>query len=338
MYLRFSFLFFLSSLVFSSCGEDANFKFFSPKTISISESLHLKTISESGKELDSVLYFLDNKKINPNYSLENERLGKHILKAEVFSEGTSKSLNNTIVFLAPVSPKIYSFEIVNTFPHDKDAFTQGFEFYNGFMYESTGQNGASSIRKTDLQTGKVLQIEKLDEKYFGEGMTIFDNQIFQLTWQGKIGFIYDLDTFQQKGSFPYGQSVEGWGLTHNKTHLIKSDGTERIWFLDPKTQKETHFIEAYTNNRKAERLNEIEFVEGKIYANIWQKSTIIIINPNNGAIEGIVDLGKLSDQIHKIDENTDFVLNGIAYDEATKRLFVTGKNWDKTFEIKLIQQ
>ena len=224
---------------------------------------------------------------------------------------------------------------MNNYPHDASAFTQGLEFYKGFIYESTGQKGESSLRKVVLKTGEIVLKKELDDEYFAEGLTIFDDKLYLLTWQKKLGFVYNLNDFTLIKSFPYGRSKEGWGLTHSADALIKSDGTERLWFLDPITLKETHFIEAYTNTRKAERLNEIEYIKGKIYANVWQKNTILIINPDNGTIEGIIDLKGLDKNITKGSE--DAVLNGIAYDEKTDRLFVTGKDWNKLFEIKIFE-
>ena len=333
---------FITSLVFTGCNEDIEFKFISPQKINIDKKLNLSVKETNGKTIDSLHFYLDEKKIssknNSTFSISNHTLGIHSLRAVIYYDGKTKKLNNSIYFLANTSPSIYTYKVINTFPHDANAFTQGFEYMNGYLYESTGQKGESSIRKTSLKTGEILQIKELDKKYFGEGITIFDSKIFQLTWQSNIGFIYDLDTFDQTGSFSYGKSKEGWGLTHNTEELIKSDGTERIWFLDPTTQKEKHFIEAYTNKRKAESLNEIEFIDGKIYANIWQKNTIIIIDAKNGAIEGVVNLNGLRDKINKPDPNKSYVLNGIAYDKEQKRLFVTGKNWDKTFEIQLIKK
>lgn len=339
MITRFFSILIVASLILTACNEDVEFKFKVPQKINIDENLQLTITETNGKPIDSVIFFLDGKNIssenNTEISLGNKVLGYHHLKAIAYSEGKTKTLNNRIFFLAKKGPEIYDFEIVNTFPHDSDAFTQGFEFHEGFIYESTGQRGKSSIRKTEIKTGKVLQQVDLDKKYFGEGITIFENKIHQLTWQAKKGFVYDLNSFKQLGEFSYKKSKEGWGLTHNGKHLIKSDGTERIWFLNPETHKEEFFIEAYTNKRKAEQLNEIEYINGKIYANIWQKNTIIIVNAKNGTIEGVVNLNKLSKKVKRV-ANNDYVLNGIAYDKENDRLFVTGKNWDKTFEIKLI--
>ncbi len=342
MLTRLFFFAFILSLVFTGCNEDLSFKFSTPKKINIDKKLLLRVNETNGAPVDSIHFYLNGVKIaqknNVEINLQDQKLGKHLLTATLFFEGQTKKLNNVIHFLADQKPVIYDFKIVNTFPHDSDAFTQGFEYHNGFMYESTGGNGTSFIRKTVLESGKILQQKDLDPPYFGEGITLFNNKIYQLTWRAKKGFIYDLHTFESLNSFSYGKSKEGWGLTHNKQELIKSDGTERIWFIDPQSLQEKHFIEAYTNKRKAERLNEIEYVQGKIYANIWQKNTIIIINPKNGTIEGVVNLNKLRKSVDLKEQNKDAVLNGIAYDSENDRLFVTGKNWDKTFEIKLIPQ
>lgn len=342
MSFKFPFVFFLINLVIIGCGEDIEFKFNEPQKISINKKLTLSVVENSGKSIDSIHFFLDGKRIyadnNTSISIEKEVLGIHSLKARVFYEGISKKLNHRIYFLADQKPSIYTYKLINTFPHDAKAFTQGLEYKNGFLYESTGQKGESSIRKTDLKTGEILKIKELDKKYFGEGITILNSKIFQLTWQSKIGFIYDLESFEKLGSFNYEKSKEGWGLTNNGKELIKSDGTERIWFLDPETQKEKRFIEAYTNTRKAESLNEIEFIDGKIYANIWQKNTIVIINSANGTIEGVVNLNSLRNKVDKPNAKKSYVLNGIAYDHEGKRLFVTGKNWDKIFEIELVKK
>jgi glutamine cyclotransferase len=339
MFPRFFTILFSLGLVLSACNEDVEFKFKVPQKIKIDEILNLNITETNGKAIDSVQFFLDGNKIssenNTDLSLTDKVLGYHLLSAHVFSEGKLKALNNKIYFLATKPPVLYSFEIVNTYPHDPNAFTQGFEYHNGFIYESTGQHGESSIRKTEIKTGEILQIQDLDKAFFGEGITLFNNKIHQLTWQAKKGFVYDLDSFENIGEFDYGKSKEGWGLTHNNSELIKSDGTERLWFLDPETHKEKYYIEAYTNKRKAEQLNEIEYINGKIYANIWQKNTIVIIDSKNGTIEGVVNLNKLTEQISQATPNHDYVLNGIAYDQENDRLFVTGKNWNKTFEIKL---
>ncbi len=328
----------LTFLFLISCGNKYKLELHSPKTIKVSKALKLLVSEKNGNPIDSIQYFINGTILSDHQSVDIKeyKLGKQAVSATVFYQGQERVLTNSIYFLAKDPPEIYTYKIINEYPHDKSAFTQGFEFYNGFLYESTGQRGKSSLRKVDLETGEVLQKIDIDKKYFAEGMTIFNDKIYQLTWQNKKGFIYNLETFELERTFDYQQSKEGWGLTHNKEKLIKTDGTERMWFLDAETLKEEYFIETYTNKRKAENLNELEFVNGKIYANLWQQNSILIVDPESGAIEGIVNLKGLQKLAGQKGE--DNVLNGIAYDEDKDRLFVTGKKWSKVFEIELVKK
>jgi glutamine cyclotransferase len=227
---------------------------------------------------------------------------------------------------------IYSYNIVNTYPHDPDAFTEGLVFDDGFLYEGTGLYGNSSLRKVELETGNVLQIHELSVEFFGEGITIYGDKIIQLTWQSHIGFVYDKNSFELLQEFNY--STEGWGITHDGTRLIMSDGTSTLHFLDPQTFEEIGQLEVFDDRGPVTKLNELEYVQGEIYANVWQTDRIAIIAPETGRVIGWVDLRGLltaEDRSEQVD-----VLNGIAYDAATDRLFVTGKLWPKLFEIKLI--
>ncbi len=327
---------------FTSCKSNYDLKLETPKTLSKDGKFTAKVIERNGNVIDSVLFSLNGKKSSKNnvFDLSNERLGKHIISAIVFYKNKNKKLVNTVLKLAEKKPDYYKYEIIATYNHDPKAFTQGLEIHNGFLYESTGQRGESTIRKVEIKTGKVLQSEDLDEKYFGEGMTIFNDKLHWLTWQSGKGYIYDVNTFKQEKEFSYGKSVEGWGFTHNDTHLIKSDGTKRIWFLNPETHKEEYFIEAYTNKESTSKtinsLNELEYVNGKIYANVWQKNYILIINPKDGTIEGVANLNGLQKKAGQSGDNN--VLNGIAYDIATDKMYVTGKHWNKLFEIKLVKK
>ncbi len=263
-----------------------------------------------------------------------------MVSALVFYPGKTKKQNNSFEVFANVKPTIYSYKIINSYPHDKEAYTQGLEYYNGFLYETTGRRGQSTLRKVAIKSGKVLQKVDLDKKYFGEGMTIFNNKIYWLTWEAKKGFIYNLETFKQEKEFAYHKSNEGWGLTHNNTELIKSDGSSKIWFLDPETLQEKKYIQAYTTDRAVKDLNELELINGKIYANKWQKNTITIIDPNTGIVEGLVDLRGLEKERSKTQklEPHDEVLHGIAFDTENNRLFVTGKTWGQLFELELIKK
>lgn len=334
MTIRKPLFFFFFILLLTACGNKYNLELQSPKTVQVSKQLSLRVVDKNRNPIDSVQYFLNGKRIAPeNLEIGQEKLGKHALTANVFYEGKTKLLTNTIFFLAAHPPVIYDYEVINEYPHDPMAFTQGLEIHGGFFYESTGNYGRSSLRKVNPETGEILQRINLDKKYFAEGLTILDNKIYQLTWKEEIGFVYDVEAMKVIDTFRYGQSKEGWGLTHNERFLIKSDGTETIWFLDTGDQREVTKIEVYTDKRKAEKLNELEFIKGKIYANIWQQNAILIIDPVSGAIEGIANLKGLQDKVGQKGE--DNVLNGIAYDEVNDRLYVTGKNWKKVFEIKL---
>lgn len=227
----------------------------------------------------------------------------------------------------------YSYKIKNTWPHDRRAYTQGLVFLDGILWESTGQYGSSSLRKVELKTGKVIKQIAVPSKYFAEGMTVFQNKVFQLTWQEHKGFIYDPATFQKQGEFDY--TGEGWGLTHDGQSLIMSDGTNQIRFLDPSTLRTTRTVSVFDAGVPIDKLNELEYIDGEIYANIWQSDRIARIEPNTGKILGWIDLTGLL----KTDERSgeEDVLNGIAYDAAGKRLFVTGKMWPKLFEIEIVK-
>lgn len=234
------------------------------------------------------------------------------------------------------SPAIptYSYEIVKTYPHDRKAFTQGLVYSNGFLYEGTGQNGQTTLRKVDLKSGTVLQLYELPPEYFGEGITIFGDKIIQLTWQSNTGFYYDKESFLPIDQFYY--STEGWGITHDGQRLIMSDGTATLHFLDPQTFQEIGQIEVRDEKGPVKGLNELEYVNGEIFANVWPSERIARISPATGKVTGWIDLTGLLGY-YKDSGQVD-VLNGIAYDSKSGRLFVTGKYWPKLFEIKLILQ
>jgi glutaminyl-peptide cyclotransferase len=226
----------------------------------------------------------------------------------------------------------YTYYVVNTYPHDRHAFTQGLVLEDGVLYEGTGLLGRSTLRRVDLETGAVLEIRELPPQFFGEGITIYGDRVIQLTWQSNVGFVYDRDTFEVLQEFTY--STEGWGITHDGERLIVSDGTSTLYFWDPQTFEEIGRIEVFDNYGPVSRLNELEYIKGEIYANIWQTDRVARIAPGTGEVIGWVDLEGLltaEDRLEPID-----VLNGIAYDAENDRLFVTGKLWPKLFEIKLI--
>jgi glutaminyl-peptide cyclotransferase len=227
---------------------------------------------------------------------------------------------------------VYGYDIVHTYPHDTSAFTEGLFYLNGFLYESTGLNGHSSIRRERLESGKVLQQIEVPSQYFGEGIVNWNNRLVALTWKAQTGFVYDLATFRQLRRFTY--RGEGWGLTQNGRWIIMSDGTPELRFLDPDTLQEAGRLLVTYAGRPLRDLNELEWVKGEIYANVWQTNWIVRIDPDSGAVVGLVDLSGLLKPADITPGQTD-VLNGIAYDARGDRLFVTGKKWPKLFEIRL---
>ena len=236
-----------------------------------------------------------------------------------------------ICLAAQASPVNYGYEVVHVYPHDRSAFTQGLIYLNGFLYEGTGLNGSSRVRKVKLETGEVLQQIGVPNQYFGEGLTDWGHDLIELTWKGGEGFVYDLFSFRKVRDFKY--DGEGWGLTHDSNSLIMSDGSAYLRYWDPQTFREKRRLLVKDAGHPVENLNELEYVKGEIYANIWQTEKIARISPKTGVVIGWVDLtGLLSDaeRVQGVD-----VLNGIAYDSAGDRLFVTGKLWPKLFEIRL---
>jgi len=234
----------------------------------------------------------------------------------------------------PTALQRYTCRIVNTYPHDPGAFTQGLVFHNGFLYEGTGQYGQSSLRKVVLETGEVILERSLANQYFGEGIAVWGDSLFQLTWREKKGFVYNLADFEPAAEFSY--ATEGWGLTHDGSRLIMSDGTSTLYFLNPETRKVTGRVEVYDNAGPVRRLNELEYIDNRVYANVWRTNRIVIINPTTGMVEGVIDLEGLLENVATT--GSEDVLNGIAYDAANDRLYVTGKLWPALFEIELVEQ
>jgi glutaminyl-peptide cyclotransferase len=231
---------------------------------------------------------------------------------------------------------VYGYQVVRSYPHDPNAFTQGLQYLDGFLYEGTGLNGRSSIRKVRLETGEVVQRRDVSSQHFGEGITIWKTDLIELTWKSEVAFVYDVNTFTQKRTHQY--AGEGWGLTHDTVNLIMSDGSDRLRFIDPVTFIERRRVQILSDGYGVRNLNELEFVKGEIFANIWQTDIVARIAPD-GRVVGWIDLsGLLSAQEREGVTVAGGVLNGIAYDEQKDRLFVTGKLWPKLFEIKLFKK
>lgn len=252
--------------------------------------------------------------------------------AAVAAAGLAGSSGTLAAQRPPSKIPVYGYTVVKSYPHDRGAFTQGLQYVDGVLYESTGLHGQSSIRKVNLETGAVLQRREISQEYFGEGITIFKGDLFQLTWQSGKGFVYDRATFAPKKSFSY--RGEGWGLTHDQASLIMSDGTEYLRYLDPSTLAEKRRVRVTGAGQPIKQLNELEYVKGEVFANVWQTNYIVRIDPATGRAASYVDFKGLLAPSESAGVD---VMNGIAYDAAGDRLFVTGKLWPRLFEVRITQ-
>ena len=323
-----------------SCGSESP----SPYTINIEKSSDfLKngdninlSINSNKKIIENVVFTINDVEVDSDYTIKT-KLGENEIKASFNIDDKSYLLKKKIIVFSQKPPKLFTYKIIGEFDHDISSYTQGLEFDNDFLYESTGQYGYSKLKKTDFVSGKILNNLFLDKTYFGEGLTIMKDRIFQLTWKKKIGFIYDKNSFELIKSFNYDKSVEGWGLCNDGEFIYKSDGSEKIWKLDPETMKEISNINVVTNNKIINKINELEWFDNKIYANTYQfnKEVGLIINPNTGSVEGVIDFSGLKDKVKQHDKLD--VQNGIAYNKKRQTFFVTGKYWDKLFEIKIFE-
>ena len=336
-------------LAFVGCkSQKGKFEFVQPESgqrVAYGEQVKLK-LQFPASTLDSVVYSIDGEafvtKTDTSSVVFDTKVygfGDKSLSAKVYAEGKEDIAYSNVLVLPP-NAKNYAFEVVNEYPHDTKAYTQGLQYADGVLYESTGQPSmlegiVTSLRKVDLKTGEIIKIEKPTEEFFGEGMTIVGDKIAFLTWENGKGFFYDKNTFKKISEFKYENSKDGWGITYDGNQLIKSDGSNKLYFLDATTGKEINSIEVYDENGKVESLNELEYIDGKVYANVYLQDIIVIIDPKTGAVEGRINLVGLYTEGRLPNDNE---LNGIAYDAAGKRLFVTGKLWPKLYEIKMIER
>jgi glutamine cyclotransferase len=315
--------------------DESNFK----SDYSNDDSISLRLLNGENKKIDSIVYFVNDKNIgskknleNLTFSLKDQKLGYQNLKALVYFEGENQEITSRIELVSNVTPKLLNYKIVNTFPHDTSSFTEGLEFFRDTLFEGTGLRGFSKLLKTDYKTGKIYKSLKLEDQYFGEGITFINNKLFQLTWEEKTGFIYNVDSWKLEKTFAYDKPIEGWGMTNDGKIIYESDGTEKIWKMNPTNQKMIDYVNVYSGSSKIKSVNELEYINGKIYCNIWQKDAIAVVNPENGKVEGIINLAGLRKFIKYAEAE---VLNGIAYNPKTKTIFVTGKKWEKLFEISI---
>ena len=340
--MRINFYLFFILIVFISCSNEK-------QIYEISVSSESEIFNKESKvsleiklnnfliKVEDLNFFLNGKKVSNETNLSIARLGSNSIKAQFTHNNQKKILIKNIDVYNTDQPNLYSYEIIVEYPHYISLYTQGLEFKNNILYESTGLNGYSSLRKFDVYKNQLIDVRFLDDEYFGEGLTILNNKIYQLTWKNRIGFIYDLKTMNMEKSFNYGQSSEGWGLANDGNNLYKSDGTEKIWIIDPVTLKEIDNIEIVTDKKKVKNINELEIVDEKIYANTYQfnKDVVLVINKLTGSVDGIIDFGNLRNKV-KQHNNLD-VLNGIAFNKKRNSFFITGKRWDKIFEVKIIK-
>lgn len=289
--------------------------------------------------------FLDGKsvlisdKIESSFEIEtsNSAVGTHYLKTiSTTNDGTTGENYSDFLLLSDIIPQKFTYKVIKSYPHNIEHFTEGFEIRDGYLYESTGQEGTSSIYKIDLSTWKIVKEYKLEDKYFGEGITIFNGKIYQLTYKTQIGFVRNLKTFELIKTWSY-KNEQGWGMTNDGKYLIMSDGTDFLTYLDPETLKEIKRIQVCNNKSVVVNLNELEYINGEIWANIWTTYTIVKIDPKTGKIVAEIDLkGLLSSNISNQKTEVD-VLNGIAWDNEKNKIYVTGKLWPKLFEIELVK-
>ncbi|MGI6478424.1 MAG: glutaminyl-peptide cyclotransferase [Salinivirgaceae bacterium] len=298
----------------------------------VSDSIKFDSIKIIINNLD-IISFNDINAVKWNST--NAKTGSNHVRFVFHVDTLQISSSTSLRFLAANKPIEYGYKIVNTYPHDTKAYTQGLMFEDGYLYESTGQYNESSLRKIDLKTGKVLKQYDLPDEDFGEGIARYEDKIYLLTWESKKGYVFNLQTFDLVLEFPI--STEGWGLTYDDKHLIRSDGTHILHFISPEQFSEVGTIEVYDHERKITRLNELEYYDNKIWANVYGEDYIVTIDPKSGQVLEKIDLQGLLSEQDRRNYRVD-VLNGIAWDRKNRRLFVTGKLWPKLFEIELVKK
>lgn len=308
--------------------------------LTLNQVINIDIDIEKPEEIDSIQLLVNDKYYSTvsefpssiSWDSENVKTGTNNISAIGYWKEFTVRTKKSVILLSDIEPKIKTYRIVNTYPHDREAYTQGLFIHDGILYEATGLKGHSTIRKTNLKTGEILQSYTISADVFGEGITLFENKIFQLSWQEHIAYVYDFQTFKQVGEFEY--FTEGWGLTNDRKQLIMSDGTNKLYFIEKDSYSIVKQLEVYDDEKAVNYLNELEYIDGVIYANIYTSDYIAAIDAETGKILFYVDLSYLlNEKDYEIE--TD-VLNGIAYDFDTKKLYVTGKKWPKLFEIQIL--
>ncbi len=310
----------------------------------LNQSIDVEVVPEFKNRIpDSVAVYFDSK---PVITMKSEpwkctipgtmvsRTGRKAVKVIAYKDGKIQNpIARFMVIFSDIVPKVYSYRVVKSYPHDIKAFTQGLFYDSGLLYESTGQETESSLREVELTTGRIIRQLNIDASLFGEGITFYKGRIFQVTWRSKVGFVYEKETFKQINKIYY--PTEGWGLTTLNDRIVMSDGTNVLYFYEPEMFTSVSRIEVFDNEKKIDSLNELEYINGEIWANIWMEDRIARIDPVSGRVNSYIDLTGLFPRNERNPEAE--VLNGIAYDPATKRIFVTGKRWSKLYEISVTE-
>ena len=297
---------------------------------------------------DSIVYMVDSTRFASkkdstavNVKTDSLHLGPRSITAKLYQGGKSQDISTNIVLLAAKAPEQYTYKVEKVFPHDTGSYTEGLLYQDGYLYESTGTKGQSTLRKVNLTTGKAVQVTKLDTQYFGEGSAIIGNKILMLTWKDpKVGLVYDKNTFKLLNTFNNNVGVEGWGMTNDGKKLYMDDSTNRIWLLDKDTYRAIGFIDVYDDKGAINSINELEYVDGKIYANVYTTDDILMIDPKTGAVLQKIDMKNLWPENQRPDgfDEGNNVLNGIAWDAQGKRMFVTGKKWPHLYQVKFVKK
>ncbi|NCG04555.1 MAG: glutaminyl-peptide cyclotransferase [Bacteroidetes bacterium] len=332
--------FFVAFLVIGSCSskQTISYKIITKtdsKKVRPADTIHISL--NTLKDANSHQFYWNNEALTQPFVVP-QNTGEQQIKAIIETENGIKELTKNIRVFSSTKPKVFTYKLVNTYPHDINAYTQGLEFVGDTLYESTGQYGASSLRKVDYKSGTIIQNLPLDNAYFGEGLTYINGKIIQLTWKKKLGFVYNSSNLTLEKSFKYTKSPEGWGLCTDGEWLYKTDGSQKLWRLDPNTFEEVDSKDIVTHNTYLSKVNELEFVNGLIYGNTYQfnKDVVVIIEPNTGVVQGVVDFSGLKKRVSQ--HNRLDVFNGIAFHPKRNTFFVTGKYWDKLFEVEIIEK
>jgi glutamine cyclotransferase len=310
------------------------------------DAVNLK-VSYPGLTPDSIVYFVDVQRLGAKkdssvlvLKTDTLPLGPRVITAKIYQGGKSQDESTNIVITAAKPPIEYTYKVEKVFPHDTSAYTEGLQYQDGYLYESAGNYGHSELRKVDLNTGKLIQRMKLDKKYFGEGIAVVGDKIIQLTYREKVGFVYDKNTFKLLNTFNNNVGVEGWGMCFDGKKLYMDDSTNRIWFLNKDNYQQTGYIDVYDNKGPINQLNELELINGLLYANVYTTNYIMVIDPKTGAVLQRIDMKNLwPESQHPLDfDEGNNVLNGIAYDAQNNRIFVTGKKWPHLYQVKFVKK